>query len=383
MKKTAIVVTIVMLCFSTLNGQKSKVISLFQLIDGGKYEEAKTAIEEVISEDKSVDWPVTWYTRGLLCQTAYEKGIEKNNKKHYELYPDQLYVAYESYEKALRLDTRGKIEKQLAPLYVMLANDFQKMGEKHFKSSQYKEALRAFEQALEISKSPLLEVKVDTNLLFNTALAAYESKEWEKATTYLTILNENRFAANVSHLLFTVYLEKGDTTSAENLLAADIERYDENEALVLLLTDLLFRTGKIPKAIAVLDTASAHTPTNYVFPYTKGVIYQKTEAYREAITAYEAAVSIAPDEVKIYVNMGTCYYNIGVEIDEKARSISNNRDFQAEKAKSIAEFNSAVKWLEIAHEKDADNKVVIEKLYSLYRVLGVTDKVKKMEAMIE
>lgn len=383
MKKAAITLTIVMLCFNALNGQKSKVISLFQLIDGGKYEEAKTAIEEVISEDKTVDWPVTWYTRGLLCQTAYEKGIENNNKKQYELYPDQLYVAYESYEKALKIDSRGKIEKQLVPLYVLLANDFQKMGEKHFKSNQYKEALRAFEQALEISKSPILEVKVDTNLLFNTALAAYESKEWEKATTYLTILNENKYSANVSHLLYTVYLETGDTTSAESLLTADIARYDNSEELVLLLVDLLYQTDNIPQAVIVLDSAAARTPSNYVFPYTKGLIYQKTEDYREAITAYEAAANIAPDEVNIYTNMGICYYNIGVEIDEKARTISNNRAFQAEKAKSLAEFNSAVTWLEIAHEKDADNKVVIEKLYSLYRVLGVTDKVKKMEAMIE
>jgi tetratricopeptide (TPR) repeat protein len=369
-------------CFTILEAQKSKVISLFQLIESGKYEEAKTAIEEAVEAEKSAEWPVTWYTRGLLCQTAYEKGIEKNNKKHYELYPDQLYVAYESYEKALELDSRGRMEKQLPPLYVMLSNNFQQLGEKHFKARQYKEALRAFEQALQINQSPIISVEIDSNLIYNTALAAYESKEWEKAITYLTRLNESRYSANISHLLYTVYLEKADTVAAVELLSEDIHRYSESEDLVLLLADLLLKINEADKAVAFLDTAAVRDTSNYIYPYTKGLVYQKREVYRNAIEAYKTAIELAPDKESIYVNIGTCYYNIGVEIEENARTISNNRAFMEEKAKSEKEFASAVQWLEEAHERYPDNQAVIEKLYSLYKVLGISDKIKNMEAMI-
>jgi tetratricopeptide (TPR) repeat protein len=370
-------------CINALQAQRSKVISLFQLIETGKYDDAKKAIEEAVEDKKTAEWPVTWYSRGLLCQTAYEDGIKKNNKKHYELYPDQLYVAYDSYEKAQELDSRGKIEKQLPPLYVLLANDFQKLGENHFKDKQYKEALRAFETALQINQNPMLSVVIDSNLIYNTALAAYESKAWEKTINYLGTLNEHKYSSNVSHLLFNVYLESEDTLSAEQLLNEDIDRYEDNQDLVMLLADLLYQKNEIDKAVGVLDTAFTKKPDNYMFPYTIGLIYQKTEQYRRAIAAYKMAVDIAPEEVKIYTNIGTCYYNTGVEIQENARSISNNRIFLEEKKKSESEFRSAIRWLEEAHEKDPDNQVVIEKLYALYKVLGITDKIKSMEAVIE
>jgi tetratricopeptide (TPR) repeat protein len=382
LKRIILIAIILTGYFNALQAQRSKVISLFQLIETGKYDDAKKAIEEAVEDEKTAEWPVTWYTRGLLCQTAYEKGVEKNNKKHYELYPDQLFVAYSSYEKALELDPRGRIEKQLPPLYVMLANDFQKLGEKHFKEMQYKEALRAFEKAVEINQNPMLSVVIDTNLIFNTALAAYESRSWEKAKTYLSTLNEHNYSPNVSHMLFNVYLETEDTVAAEQLLIEDIERYKENEALVMLLADLLYKKNEIDRSVEVLDTAFTKKPDKYVFPYTIGLIYQKTEQYRKAIAAYKMAVDLAPEEVKIYTNIGTCYYNTGVEIQENARTISNNRIFLEEKKKSESEFKSAIKWLEEAYEKDPDNQVVIEYLYALYKVLGITDKIKSMEANI-
>ncbi len=49
--------------------QKSKVMASFQLIETGKYEEAKKSIEEAIADKKTEQWPRTWYARGLLCQT--------------------------------------------------------------------------------------------------------------------------------------------------------------------------------------------------------------------------------------------------------------------------------------------------------------------------
>lgn len=361
-------------CVNILQAQRSKVVSLFQLIETAKYDEAKTAIEEAAEAEKTADWAVTWYARGLLCQTAYEKGIEKNNKKHYELYPDQLYVAYDSYEKALELDSRGRMEKQLAPLYVLLANDFQQLGEKQFRDKQYKEALRAFEQALQINWSPILTVEIDTNLIYNTALAAYEGGEWEKAIDYLSQLNQHKYDPNVSHLLFTVHLEREDTASAVELLIEDIERYEENEDLVMLLVDMLFQTNDTEKALATLDTASARDPSNYIFPYTKGLIYQKTEQYRKAITAYKRSAELAPEEIEIYTNIGTCYYNLGVDIQEHARTITNNRIFLDEQAKAEAEFALSVEWLEKALDKDPDNQLVIEKLHTLYNVLEITNK---------
>lgn len=382
MKRSVFIISIFFGCSLLLQAQKSKVIAVFQLIETGKYDEAKKAVEEAISDKKTRQWARTWYARGLLCQTAYQKGIAEKDQKKYELYPDQLYVAFNSYEKARSLDKRGKLEEQLAPMYVHLANDFQSLGEKHYLNKQYPESLKAFEQALQVYQSPILPVRINTNLIYNAALAAYESEEWDKAIEYFDKLNKENYSPNVTHLLYTVYIGKGDTTSAEGVLMEGIDRYEDNEDLLLLLVDLLMKTNAAGKAVTILDRASSRNPSKYIFPYTKGLVYQKGDQYSKAIEAYQEAVTVAPGEPKIYSNIGTCYYNIGVEIEKNARTITQNRAYLAEKERSVEAFRTAVKWFEEALGKDPDNQYVITKLYQLYRVLGISDKMENLEGMI-
>jgi len=148
------------------------------------------------------------------------------------------------------------------------------------------------------------------------------------------------------------------------------------------MVDLLFQTNAEEKAEGLLDNASSENPSKYIFPYTKGLIYQKREQYNTAIDAYKESLIIAPDETKIYAHIGTCYYNIGVEIENNARAISNNRAYIREKERSAEAFKMAITWFEKALEKDPDNQYVITKLYQLYEVLDISDKMHNMEGMM-
>ncbi len=359
--------------------QKSRFIAVFHLIENASYEEAKEVVEDMISHEEYAQWPRTWYARGLLCQTAYREGVRVNNRKMYELYPNQLYVAFDSYEKALSLDTRGSIQKQLAPRYVLLANDFQKLGGKHYNDGEYKESLRAFENALKVTQSPILTVQTDTNLIYNTALAAFQSKERETAVRHLSRLHGYNHSTNVTHLLFSTYLEKGDTVSAKKVLKEGIDSYEENKDLILLLADLHFKQGNPEKSLDVLVSASLENPSKHIFPFTKGLIYQKTEQYRKAIGVYKQAFALAPGELLTHVNMATCYYNIGVEIEESSRSINNKGQVLDEKQRSTAAFDAAVEWLNKAYNQKPDNPLVIDKMQGLLERLNMSDRTNGME----
>lgn len=372
-KLISILVLSVVLPFS-LFAQKSKVIAVFQLIENSKYEEAKEIIEESLKEDRTRQWPRTWYARGLLCQNAYREGKKKNDEDLYALYPDQLYVAFNSYERTRYLDKRGRYDKHLAPLYVLLANDFREMGENYYKKKNFEEALKAFEFALRINQSTILSEPLDTNLLYNTALTAYKSRKWDDAIDYLTKLNEGKYSPNVPHLLFSIYISKSDTAAAENVLLEGIKKYNENEELVLLLVDLFFEEKNPEKAVSILDEAFSRDTANYIFPYTKGLLYQKMEHYQKAIKAYEEALTLPSDTTKLYSSIGTCYYNIGAGIEENARTITNNRAFLLEKEKSAAAFKSALEWFEKAYERDPEDENTVKKLNLLYRVLDVREE---------
>ena len=375
----------VLLFFSTacwLSAQKSKVIGAFQLIEKGKYEEAKSIIERATKKKSTSTWPRTWYARGLLCQNAYRTGIKKNDTNLFKLSPDQLYVALSSFEKTRQYDKRGRYDKILAPRYVFLANDLIKLGEKHFNDHEFKEAFRAYESALQIYKSGFLTVKTDTNLLYNTALSAYKSGNWNTAIRYLTKLNDCKYSSNVPHLMFSIYIIQSDTSAAEKILLDGIKNYDNNEKLVLLLVDLYFKKTHNEKSITILNDIFRKDSSNYIYPFTIGLLYQKTEEYYKAIEAYKIALTLPSDTLKIYTDIGTCYLNIGVEIDEKARTITNNSEYLAEKEKSVSAYKSAIEWFERACEMDSDKQEIISKLYQLYMLLDEKEKIKNLDTMI-
>ncbi len=382
MKKLIFLLIILSGCSVFTPLQKSNLIAVFHLIENSNYEDAKIVIEEMTNDKEMSKWARTWYARGVLAQTAYVEGKQKNDKKKYELYPDQLQVAFDSFEKARSLDPGERMARQLAPKYVLLANDFKKQGEKFFKKEQYAEALHAFEQALQITRSPILAVQTDKNLIYNTAIAAYESENWPKAIEHLNTLDEYSFSTNVSHLLYTIHLEQKDTLSAEDVLIAGIEKYDHHEDLVVLFADMLYNRNDIEQAAAVLDSAEAKNPSQYIFPYTKGLIFQKEEQYHRAIAAYQKAIDLAPDELMSYVNIATCYFNMGVEIEESARTLNDNRRVMEEKSKSTAAFESAVKWLDKAYDKNPENQRVIVKMYQLYKIMSINDKANELSRKI-
>lgn len=374
MKRIYFLFLVVLTGCSTLTPlQKSRFISVNHLIETGNYIEARDVIEDMVNDEESQQWPRTWYTRGVLAQTAPAKQ---------KLYPDRYFVAFESYEKARSLDQNGRLDRQLAPRYILLANEFKKMGEKSYKDQKYKDALQAFELAIEINQNEILSMPVDTHLVYNAALAAYEADNHKKAIRYLSQVEDYNYSTNATHLLFSTYLESGDTLSAEKLMAAGIKKYEDNENLVLLLADLHFQTKNIQAALNVLDTAALSDSSNHIFPFTKGLIYQKTDQFPEAIEAYQQALALAPEELMIHTNIATCYFNIGVEIEEHARQITSNSKVLEQKKQSAEAFRSSLTWLDKVWEQEPDDQMVLRRLYELYKVLDVGDKVKSMEQMI-
>jgi tetratricopeptide (TPR) repeat protein len=351
--------------------QMNRLVSVSNLIETGKYNEAKGIIEEMVEDEQAAQWARTWYTRGLLAQTAYRDGIRGNDKRKYELYPDQLYVAFESYEKAMELEPGRRLTRLLVPRYVLLANDFQMLGERSYNSRKYEESLRAFEHVMEISSKPFIEEKKDTNLLYNAGLAAFEARNFDKAVEYLGRLHQHKHSPNVTHLLHQSYLAQGDSASARETLREGIGFFDKNEDLVLLLVDLMVKQNDHQAAIDVLEEAIAEEPDNYQYYNTKGLVLQKSGEYRQAITAFEQALENNPEAHATYLNIATSYYNIGVEYDMISRTLTINRLVQEQRAKAQEAFDTAASWLNKAEGVEKKSPSVESEIQQLLRMLRV------------
>ncbi|MGM0473993.1 MAG: tetratricopeptide repeat protein [Bacteroidota bacterium] len=382
-RKFIIVLVLLMGISAFSAAQKSRVFSVFQLIESEDYEDARDAIELALEHHNTSDWFRTFYAKGLLCQKAFEAGFEENDRDKTELYPNQLFVAYEAYKKALQLDTRNRLQSAIAAQYYQLGNDFQKLGERLYRKKEYAESLKAFEHALMVSKSELLAAETDSSLVYNTALAAYESRNWEKAVNYLSGLNSDAYSPNTALLLYNAHLEAGDSLMAEEVLSQSIGRYDFDQTLVLKLVDFMVEKERMDDAIQLLDSVMVKKPANAIFPWTCGQVYQQTGAYEKAIEMLEKASQLSPREPLIYYHLGICHYNIGVAINEAARHIGNRARYQMERDRATKRFREAVRWLERSHELNPGHKPTISTLYKLYYHLKMTEEQQEMELLLD
>jgi tetratricopeptide (TPR) repeat protein len=352
-----------------LYSQKSRVFSVIQLIESGKYTEAKEAIELAVWNDKTSRWSRTYYAKGLLCQKAYEQGIEKNDEKLTSLYPDQLIVAHSSYEKALELGPGNRIRSAISVHYYSLANLFKSQGSAYYRNKQYSKALKAFEHALLVNNSSVIESSMDTSLVFNTALAAFESRNWEKAISYLTGLNDDGYSPESAILLYRSYMHQGDSIEAEMVLKEAIGYYESDEDLVMQLVDHLVDDHRLEEAIEILSEAGIRHPDHSVFPWTRGLLYEKLERNEEAIQSLLLALELSPEEPGILYGLGICHFNLGVSYEENARNISNRIAYQQVREEARKQFLIAIDYLEKTKSLNPEYRGVSSRLALLHQYL--------------
>lgn len=381
--KNLFFILIIVLVSPLALAQKTRVVSAVQMIEQKKYEEAKDAIELAVWNDKTSQWARTYFVRGLLCQTAFEDGFEKREVKKTSLYPDQLYLAYSSYERALELDKRNRHEANISQKYYSLSNDFQKQGKRHFTNGDYIEAFRAFEHALLVNNSPLINVAIDTNLVYNIALAAYESQNWDKAISYLEGLHEQGHSTSTTILLFNAHMESGDTLRAEDVLMEGAELHDYETQSVLYLINIYINSNRNEQALDLLDEAILHRPEDYRFLWARGLAQAELGESDRAVESFESAIGLAPEEAKLYYHIGVIYYNMGIDLSDKSLKISAINKYLEMKALARDYYLKAVLWFELSYELDPYDEAVIYKLYQLYNQLQMEEKEQELKLLID
>ena len=174
MRKLVIVLFILTIGLTGAIAQKGKVASASNYLTNGELEKAWEAIQEAEKNEK------TAIVKGQILQQIGESKDE-NIKK---LAEEPLKGAYNAYQKAIELDDKGKMSKSVDLQYTMLNNDFINLGVEKFQEKDFAGAVEAFEYSLEIGKAEFFGGLVDTTIVYNTGLAAYNGEMYDKAILY-------------------------------------------------------------------------------------------------------------------------------------------------------------------------------------------------------
>lgn len=381
MKRTTILF-VLLFAVSSVFAQKGKVTSALSYKEAGKLDKAVEAIEETIDAtnpktEGSVTWPRTWEVRGEIYQAVFQSKDE-NYKK---LSSDPLTVAYDSYMKALQLDDKDRFSKSVKIKLTLLIGDLTNQAVAGFNEEAYEKAMKSFEQIMAIEQTPVYKAEdpnaVDTVIIFNAGLAAYNAKQYDKAIEYYKQAAKYKYnGAKTYSLIANSYFQKKDTAGALQVLQDGLKEYSDNGILLVEVINVYLNANKIDAAMKYLDIAIAQDPKNASYFFAQGTLYDKLQKPEEAATSYLKAIEYKEDYFDAYYNLGALYYNKGVKQVDVANLVPSSQPdkYEVEKDKADVEFKKAIPYMEKAHEINPTDKFTLESLKTLYYRLKMLDK---------
>ncbi len=372
MKKFLALFVLISVTYGTF-AQMGKVTSALSYIEQGLLDKAKEALDQALVNEKSKDNPRTWMAKGKLAQATFSS----DNPKFKSFYEDPLQEAVAAYEKALELDTKGAIEKQLKlnNTYVLLGNDLINQGVQRFEAQDFAGALKSFETCIKVSSSDLYIAVPDTGIYFNAGLAAFNGKIYDKAIKHFqTCADMGYEGATPYFLIYSCYKEMNDMTNAENTLKAAFEKYPNNQDVILNLVDFYMSTDKLDEAFSYLNMAKSKKENDYTLFWAEGVLYMKQEKYDEAIESLKKSIELKNDEYNTQFNLGVCYYNKAVAMFQKANEIMDVPTYEAAIKEANNVFIQAIPYFEKSNElkggKDGDSLRNLKELYFRLRTVN-------------
>ena len=386
MKRTIILLNLAILIILAGCSPRTKVTSSQNLKDTGKLKEALATIDEAIdpsseNAEKTLNWPRTWEVRGDIYQSVYQS--EDESVKGLVVSP--LSEALDSYKKALELDEKGRFENSIKVKLTLLTNDLTNQAVDAFEEQDYDQALESFENILEINEIDVIERDnpglVDTVIIFNAGLAAYNAEDYDKAIDYYGEAAEYGYnGARTYSLMANAYQLKNDTVGALEILQEGFEKYPKDNNVLTSMIQIYLDLKKTEEAMTYLDMAINREPNNATFYFAKGTLHETMDQEDEAITAYENAIELKADYFDANYNLGALFYNKGVQQIEVANSIptSENERYEEELDKADKWFENALPYMEKCLELEPNDNMSMESLKNLYYRLKMMDKYNEM-----
>ncbi len=366
MKKIAI---LFILAFSVyfVSAQNSKVQSAINYIKPqyNQLDKAKEAIDLAAKHEKTKGKAKTWKVRGQVYQAI---GTTKD-EKFKNLCEQPLQVAYESYKKALELDTKHQYTKEINYQLTILGIAIVNKGIEYFSENNFNGALNSFETSLDIDKL-VAPGKIDTMVIFNAGIAADRAKNYDKAIEYYQKTADLKYeGSKVYSFMANIELERGDTAQYLDVIKRGIEAYpNDNDALMVTLINYYLEKDKSDLALEYLNKAIEKDPKNHTFYFARGALYDKLGDFDNAKISYEKAIEIKPDYFDAYYNLGALYFNKGADMLKAANEIPPNeqKKYDAAVKEAFVELDKAVPYLEKAHEIDTKEKSTMLTLKEIY-----------------
>ena len=376
-KLSKIITLLIFVGFSSF-AQKAELQSAMNYVKWNDLEKAKTSIDKCIDNESTMSMAKTWYWSGFIHQAI----ADSKDEKLAALKPGALEQALKSYQKALELDKDNDYSREINEKMGNIAFNYMDAGINNFQEKKYEEALTNFEIGIKVKKD--FFNLTDTNGINNCALSAYKSAQYAKAALYYNqVISLNAGDSRTFIALSNSYLNQNDTTSAIKALGQGISKYPQDKDLTSRQFNLYLLSGKASEAYVEAEKSILLDPTNANLYLNKGILAEQLNKPEEAETSYKKAIELNAGLFDAQYNLGTFYYNQGVDMNRKANDIKDNKKYEIAKKQADEKFKVALPYLEKAFEINRKDTGVLQSLRVLYSRAGNQEKVNMINKAIE
>mgnify|MGYP001319076546 CR=1 FL=1 len=411
MKQTFLALLSLLFITASFGQDMKKVRNFYDKKDWAK---GKEAIDLVLANEKEQKNWEAWYYKGLIYgQVAKDANLSST-------VPDAWMVSFESYLKAMELDSKQAETFMTLRNFPVFDNylELQRQGNDLFNKQDYKTAFERYKQADKVGrfifKNKWALSEVDTILYYYMGAAAMQSDNMEGAVEYFKKICDANIGGegfDVCYRYVSYYFDKkGDVETADKYAAMGRKLYPEDSYYDRVELDRERKKNGIGPALfekydVVLqrDTKDydlrydyAAEVFNWMYNDGEAPADQKEKYFNKIVEQLKICTEIDPAKIDGYLLLGKTYFNDAAFLQEDLKKIRGKTPEDEKKkadmkAKMETRMKEALPFLERSHEmfkKVKEEEFKAEKrlrneykttLYLLteaHRFLGNTEKEK-------
>ena len=299
------------------------------------------------------------------------------------LYEDALAKALEAYKKAYEVDVKQSKIKDIAAGLENISKKYLDEGMNSYTLGNNAAASECFAKAAEASETAPLS-KIDTTALYNAGFVAWAGQDYETAKKHFEKCLAVEYyyeGGEVYAKLADVYAKLGDNAASIAMLEKGFAAFPQSQSILIGLINYYLESGEnTSRLFELIAEAKKNEPNNASLYYVEGNIYnelraaEKDEAKAEellakAVAAYDACETINPEYEFGCIGKGVMFYNMAIELQQKAAEELDDAKYMALVEKFEAALQGAIEPFEKAYVVSKDNGLkvsIAEYLKNIY-----------------
>ncbi len=272
-----------------------------------------------------------------------------------------LDKALAAYGEAAKLDPDNKKGKDISAGLKEISEKYSSDAYNAYSFGKMAEASSYFEKAAAAAAAAPLK-QIDTNSVYNAGFTAQAAGDNARAKDfYAKCLSYGYHGTDGDTYakMADVCDKLGDKEVAKNYLEEGFKAYPQSQSILVGLINYYVSSGSdTDRLFELLNEAKKNEPNNASLYYVEGNINEKLGNADAAVAAYRKCAEINPAYEFGYIGEGIHFYNLAVDIQEKASLEADDAKYMALMGEFETALKSCIAPFEKAYEisKDAEVK---------------------------